>query len=123
VADVTRSCPGARLYAVSAWNFRGHPDSKQQRFEDPVIAFGYRKVGRAYGLNPEFVNHPTTIALGNCPAMVWIESAHGIESVPPATILRHAQLRLAAPARTTIVPTPNGAVLLISPADRLQPRR
>jgi hypothetical protein len=121
-AGVTRTCPGARLYAVSAWRFRGHPDSNMQRFEDPVIAFGYRKVGGAYGLDPEFVAHPTTITLGNCPAMVWIESAHGIEQAAPEAILRHAQLRLSAPAKTRIVPTPNGAVLLISPADRLQPR-
>jgi hypothetical protein len=107
---------------VSAWRFRGHPDSNQERFEDPVIAFGYRKVGAAYGLNPQFVTRPTTIMLGNCPAMVWTEAAHGIESVPPEAILRHAQLQLPAPAKARVVATPNGGVLLISPADRLQPR-
>jgi hypothetical protein len=121
-AKFVRACPGGRLYAVSPWRFRGHPDSKMERFEDPVIAFGYRKAGGTYGLDPLFVTGPTTIALGPCPATIWIEAAHGIESVPPATILRYAQLRLAAPARASVVATPNGGVLLISPADRLQPR-
>jgi hypothetical protein len=107
---------------VSPWRFRDRPDSKTAQFEGPVIDFGYRKVGSEFGLKPQFVTAPTTIALGRCPAMVWIESAHGIESAPPEAILRHAQLRLPAPAKARVVPTPNGAVLLISPADRLQPR-
>lgn len=121
-ADVTRGCPEARLYAVSPWRFRGSPDSNTERFEDPVIGFGYRKVGSAYGLKPEFVTGPTTVDLGSCPAIVWIESAHGIETAAPEKILRHGQLRLPASAITKVVATPNGAVLLISPADRLQPR-
>ena len=121
-AAVTGRCPDARLYAVSPWRFRDHPGSKAERFEDPVIDFGYRKVGQAYGLRPQFVTSPTTLELGDCPAIVWIEAAHGIAAVAPETILRHAELRLPAPARARVVPTPNGAVLLISPADRLQPR-
>jgi hypothetical protein len=35
--------------------------------------------------------------------------------VPPEAILRHAQLALPEPAQARVVPTPNGAVLLISP--------
>lgn len=119
---VTGACPEARLYAVSPWRLRDHPDSRTARFEEPVIDLGYREVGREFGLKPQLVTRPTTIELGRCPAIVWIEAAHGVESVPPEAILRHAQLRLAAPAKTRIVPTANGAVLLISPADRLQPR-
>ena len=120
-AAQSRDCPQARLYAVSAWRFRDHPDSRAARFEEPVIGLAYRTVGRAFGLNPQFVTGPTTIELGRCPAIVWIEAAHGIEQVPPESILRHAQLRLPAPAKARVVPTPNGAVLLISPTDRLQP--
>jgi hypothetical protein len=121
-ADVARTCREARLYAVSPWRFRGHPGSKTEQFEDPVIAFGYRKIGREYGLDPVFVTGPTIIAVGRCPTLVWIESAHGVESAPLATVLRHAQLRLPSAATAKVVATPNGAVLLISPADRLQPR-
>jgi hypothetical protein len=121
-ATVTRACPGARLYAVSPWRFRDQPDSNMARFEDPVIDFGYRKVGGEYGLRPEFVTGPTMLALGKCPMIVWIEAAHGIERASPETILRHARLRLPRPAKARVIATPNGAVLLISPADRLQPR-
>jgi hypothetical protein len=121
-AAVTRRCPDAQLYAVSPWRFRDHRGSKVERFEDPVIAFGYQKVGRAYGLNPQFVTGPTTIALGHCPAILWIEAAHGIETVAAESILSHAELQLPAAARVQVVPTPNGAVLLISPVDRLQAR-
>lgn len=121
-AEVRAACPGAPVYAVSPWQFRGHGDSKTQRFEDPVIAFGYGKAGRAYGLDPRFVSRPTPLALDRCPAVVWIEAAHGIDQVAPAKILRHARLTVAEPARTRIIPTPNGAVLLISRVDRLQPR-
>jgi len=121
-ADVTRACPEARLYAVSPWRFRDHPDSKTARFEQPVIDFGYRKVGSQFGLKPQFLTAPATIELGRCGAILWIEAAHGIESAPADAILHHAQLRLSAPARAKVVATPNGAVLLISPADRLQPR-
>jgi hypothetical protein len=92
------------------------------RFEGPVIDFGYRKVGGEYGLRPEFVTGPTMLALGRCPAIVWIEASHGIERASPETILRHARLRLPGPAKARVMATPNGAVLLISPADRLQPR-
>jgi hypothetical protein len=48
-----------------------------------------------------------------------VESAHGIESVPPEAILKHAQLSVPEPAKARVVPTPNGAVLLISPANRM----
>jgi hypothetical protein len=116
-ANVTRTCPEARLYAVSPWRFRDRPGSRMEQFEDPVIASAYRKVGKAFGLNPSFVTGPTTIHLGHCPAIIWVESAHGIESVPPEAVLRHAQLRLAEPAKARVVPTPNGAVLLISPVN------
>jgi hypothetical protein len=118
-AEVTRTCPQAPLYAVSPWRFRDQPGSRMEQFEDPVIASGYRRAGKAFGLNPSFVTGPTTIHLGGCPAIVWVESAHGIESVPPEAILRHAQLTLAEPGKTRVVPTPNGAVLLISPANPL----
>ena len=121
-AETARRCPGAALYAVSPWRFRDQPDSKMARFEGPVIGFAYRKVGRAFGLAPIFVRSPTTIVLGRCPAIVWIEAAHAIESAPLDAVLRHAQLRLPVAAKATVVATPNGAVLLISPADRLQPR-
>jgi hypothetical protein len=50
-----------------------------------------------------------------------MEAAHGIERAPVEAILRHAQLNLPAAARARVLPTPNGAVLLISPVDRLQP--
>jgi len=121
-AEVAKRCPDAPLYAVSSWRFRDQPDSKMARFEDPVIDFGYRKVGQEFGLRPKFVSGPTMLALGSCPAIVWIEAAHGIERASPETILRHARLRLSGPAKARVVPTPNGAVLLISPADRLEPR-
>ena len=121
-AEATRSCPGSRLYAVSAWRFSDHPGSNTERFEDPVIAYGYRKVGSEYGLKPQFVTGPTTIEFGRCPAIVWIEAAHGIEQVAPAKILHHAQLQLDKPAVARVIPTPNGAVLLISPKHRLQPQ-
>ena len=88
-----------------------------ERFEDPVIASGYRKVGKAFGLNPSFVTGPTTINLDRCPAIIWAESAHGIELAPPEAILRHAQLSLPERAKARIVATPNGAVVLISPAN------
>jgi hypothetical protein len=114
-AEVTRTCPEASLYAVSPWRFRDQPGSRMERFEDPVIASGYRKVGKSLGLNPSFVTGPTTIHLGRCPTIIWVESAHGIDSVPPEAILRHAQLALPEPAQARVVPTPNGAVLLISP--------
>ena len=121
-AAVTARCPSARLYAVSPWRFRDHRGSKAERFEDPVVEFGYRRVGQAYGLSPQFVSGQTTLSLGHCPAIVWIEAAHGIESVAPDSILSHAGLRLPARAIAKVIPTPNGAVLLISPVDRLQPR-
>ncbi|HUP67388.1 MAG TPA: hypothetical protein VM145_04150, partial [Sphingomicrobium sp.] len=120
-AGVTARCHDARLYAVSPWRFRDHRGSKTERFEDPVVDFGYRKIGRAYGLDPHFVTGPTTLALGRCPAIVWIEAAHGIETVPPQSILRHAELNLPEAARARLVPTPNGAVLLISPTTRVEP--
>jgi hypothetical protein len=118
---VTRSCPRARLYAISAWRFRDQPDSKTARFENPVIGFAYQQVGRRFGLAPQFVTGPTTVDFARCPAIIWIESAHGIEHVPVTTILRRAQLDVPGAARVRIVPTPNGGVLLISSADRLQP--
>jgi hypothetical protein len=118
-AEVTRACPQAELYAVSPWRFRDQPGSRMEQFEDPVIASGYRRVGKAFGLDPSFVTGPTAIQLGRCPAIIWVESAHGIESVPPEAILKHAQLSVPEPAKARVVPTPSGAVLLISPANRM----
>jgi hypothetical protein len=120
-AELTKACPQARLYAISPWRFRDHPDSRAARFEEPVIGFSYRKVGRAFGLTPEFVTHPTALVAEPCPAIVWMEAAHGIDRVAAEKILRHSLLRVAGAARVRVIPTPNGAVLLISPADRLQP--
>ena len=97
LAEVVAEPVGGRLH-VSPWRFRDHPGSKAERFEDPVIDFGYRKVGQAYGLRPQFVTSPTTLALGECPAIVWIEAAHGIAAVAPETILRHAQLSASRPS-------------------------
>jgi len=121
-AAAVRACPEARLYAVSAWRYRDRQDSKTARFEEPVIGFAYRKVGHAFGLSPRFVTSPTALEPGRCPAIVWIEAAHGIDEVPVRTILERGRLYAPADAVTRITPTPNGAVLLISPADRLQPR-
>ena len=121
-ARALETCPEAKLYAVSAWRFRDQPNSMAARLENPVFGFAYRDVGRRFGLNPKFVTGPTSLDLGPCPAIVWMEAAHGIEAVSPEAILGHAQLRLPSPARARVVPTANGAVLLISPVDRLQPR-
>jgi len=121
-AQAARTCEGAPIYTVSPWRFRDHPDSQTARFEQPVIALAYEKVGREFGLSPRFVASSTTLDLNGCSAIVWIEAAHGIEQVPAAVILRRAQLSLSQSARVRIEPTPNGAVLLISSADRLQPR-
>jgi hypothetical protein len=121
-AQATRACPGSPLYGVSPWRFRDQPDSKAERFEQPVVALAYREVSREFGLHPQFVGGPTAIQPGRCPAILWIEAAHNIERVPLDVILRRAQLRLPSRAQARVLPTPNGAVLLISPEDRLQPR-
>ena len=118
-----KRAPGSRLYAVSAWRFRDHPDSRSAQFENPVVAFAYASVGRRFGLQPQFVTGPTSVDLGRCPAIVWIEAAHGLAAFPPDVILRHAQLNLPRPARVQVEPTPNGAVLLLFAADRLQRRQ
>jgi hypothetical protein len=121
-AQAVKACPQSRLYAISPWRFRDQPDSKAARFEEPVVALAYREVGSDFGLHPRFVETATAIQPGRCPAILWIEAAHGIEQVPLEVVLRRAQLRLPVPAKARVLPTPNGAVLLISPADRLQPR-
>lgn len=123
VASAVRTCPRAQVYAVSPWRFRDHPDSATARFERPVIALAYERVGHRFGLSPRFVGSPATLNLTGCPAIVWIEAAHGLDQVPAATILRRAQLSLTGDARVHVERTPNGAVLLISSADRLQPPR
>jgi len=112
-AAEVRACPQTSVYAVSPWRFRDRPGSKMERFEDPVIASGYDKVGKSLGFAPTFVAAPTTIRPGHCPTVVWLEAAHGIEAVPPQVILEHALLRLGAPAKARVVTTPNGAVLLL----------
>jgi len=122
-AQATKACPEARVYAVSPWRFRDGADSNTAHFEEPVVAFAYREVGRGRGITPLMVAGPTTVHFSRCPAVVWIEAAHGIDQVPAAVILRRAQLELSGPATTQLLPTPNGAVLLISRADRLQPAR
>jgi hypothetical protein len=119
--SITRSCAQSQLYAISAWRFRDQPDSKTARFENSVVGFAYQQVGARFGLEPHFVTGPTTVKFDGCPAIVWIESAHRIEHVPVDVILRRAQLAFPTAARVRIVPTPNGGVLLISSADRLQP--
>jgi hypothetical protein len=121
-AKVTEACPSARLYAVSPWRFRDAPESHTARFENPVIGFAYQQIGGRYGLKPDYVTGPTALVFDSCPAIVWMEAAHGIDRVPPNVILRHAQLILPGRARARVIPTPNGGVLLISSADRLQPR-
>jgi hypothetical protein len=121
-AGVAKACPGGALYAVSPWRFRDHPESHTARFEEPVIRLAYDRVGRSAGLAPQLVTNPKIVESARCPAIVWIESAHGIDRVPVSVILRRAQLRVPPGATTKVVATPNGAVLLISPADRLHPR-
>jgi hypothetical protein len=49
-----------------------------------------------------------------------MESAHGVERASAEAVLRRAQLQAPANAAARFIPTPNGALLLISPADRLQ---
>lgn len=123
VRRAVANCSESRVYAVSAWRFRDHPDSRSAQFENPVAAFAYAKVGDRFGLKPQFVTGPTSVDFGRCPAIVWIEAAHGVAAFPPDVILRHAQLKLPRPARVQVVPTPNGAVLLLFAADRLQRRQ
>lgn len=117
------NCAGARVYAVSAWRFRDRPESRTAKFENPVIGFAYAQVGHRFGLDPQFVRRRATVDFDRCPAIVWIEAGHGIEAYPASIILRHAQLTLPRTAHVRVVPTPNGAVLLLSPADRLQRRQ
>lgn len=116
---ITSGCPQARTYGIPAWRFRDRPDSKTARFESPVMEFAYSKVGRSYGIRPQIVSAPTRIALGGCPLIVWMDTAKGIDRVPAAVVLRHAQLEVAGPFAGRFEPTENGAVLLITQPDRL----
>jgi hypothetical protein len=119
-AAIKRECPDSPLYAVPAGRFGNDPDSPLARFETPVMGLAYASVGQKFGVRPQFVTSPTPIRESRCPAIVWMEAAHGVEHAPVATVLRRAQLEAPANASTRFIPTPNGALLLISPADRLQ---
>lgn len=119
-ASVQRSCPGTVVYAVSSWRFRDHPDSRTAAFEKPVEQLAYARVGARFAVHPKFVSGPTGIAPGGCPVVLWMEAAHGVDRLAPAVVLRRAQIELGAAAKARSIPTPNGALLLISRADRLQ---
>lgn len=119
-AAIKRQCPDSPLYAIPAGRFGTDPDSRLSHFETPVMGLAYAKVGGKFGLQPQLVTAPTQIRLGSCPAIVWMESAHGIERFSPQAVLNRAQLEVRANASARFVPTPNGALLLISSADRLQ---
>src|SRR5439155_12224847 len=99
-----------------------NPDSPLAHFELPVFGLAYVSVGQEFGLQPYYVTAPTPIRESRCPVIVWMEAAHGIERAPPAVVLRRAQLQPPAAASVRFVPTPNGALLLISSTDRLQRR-
>jgi hypothetical protein len=115
-----QECPDASLYAVPAGRFGNDPDSALARFETPVVGVAYATVGRKFGLEPRLVTSPTEIRQNRCPAIVWMEAAHGVDQATPQTVLRRAQLQPPAGASFRFIPTPNGALLLISSADRLQ---
>jgi hypothetical protein len=121
-AAITRQCPEAQLYAVPASRFRDNPDSPLAHFELPVFGLGYASVGREFGLQPQYVTAPALIRESRCPAILWMEAAHGVEHASPEAVLRRAQLQAPAGVSARFVPTPNGALLLISSADRLQRR-
>ena len=116
---ITRGCPQARTYAVPAWRFRDRPDSKTARFESPVMGFAYSEVGSHYGLRPQIVSAPMRLALGRCPLIIWMDTAKGIDRVPIAVVLKHAQLEVSGPYVGRFEPTENGAMLLITRLDRL----
>jgi hypothetical protein len=119
-AAIVHDCPETAVYAIPAGRFSNDPDGALSRFETPVINLAYTRVGQKLGLSPQTVTSPTRIRASRCPAIVWMESAHGIERVPPAAVLRRARLEPPADSKTRFIPTPNGALLLISSADRLQ---
>lgn len=116
---ITRSCTQAHTYAIPAWRFRDQPKSKTARFESPVMGFAYSQVGSRYGLHPQIVSAPTRIALNGCPSIIWMDTARGIDRVPVAIVLKHAQLEVAGSFVGHFKPTENGAVLLITQPDRL----
>lgn len=118
-ASVAHQCPHSPLYAIPAWRFRDQPNSRTARFETPVMGFGYIAVGHRFGLAPQIVTEPTKVHLGDCPAIIWMEAGHGIDKIPVALVLKHAQLEIDEPFTARFEPTQNGAVLLISRSNRL----
>jgi hypothetical protein len=121
-AAVLRACPSSRLYAIPAGRFGGDPDSALSRFETPVMGLAYQTVAQKFGLHPQLVTAPTRLIPDQCPAIIWMEVAHGIEHSPLPVVLRRAQVEPPPGASARFIPTPNGALLLISSADRLQRR-
>jgi hypothetical protein len=121
-AAIKRECPDSPVYAIPAGRFGNDPDSPLARFETPVMGLAYASVGQKFGLRPQFVTSPTPMRESRCPAIVWMEAAHGIEHAAPDAVLRRAQLEAPENASARFIPTPNGALLLISSADRLQRR-
>ena len=120
-AKAASECPHSLIYAIPAWRFRDQPNSRTARFETPVMGFGYKAVGRRFGLEPQIVTEPTRIHLGDCPAIIWMEAGHGIEQVPVQVVLERAQLQVDKSFNARFEPTQNGAVLLISRSNRLGP--
>ena len=113
-AAITRACPDAPLYAVNPWRVRDHPDSRTARFEAPATALAYASVARSFGLEPQFVSGPTAVRPSRCPAIIWFEAAHGVERASVADVLRRSQLVVPPATQGRFIPTPNGALLLLS---------
>ena len=117
-ANIRKACPDAPVYAVSGWRVRDHPDSSAAQFEEPVMALAYATVAHRYGFTPRFVTGPTAVRSGACPAIIWFETAHGIEGSRVAAVLERARLTVPPGTTARFVPFGNGALLLLGAPNR-----
>ena len=112
-SEVTK-CPGARVYAASAWLFTAGRGTRAAAFEDPVMRFAYQRFAPRGGFPLTYLDgiHASTIGYSVCPTILWVDHAPGIAQNSVDDVLKVVKLNRVPGLVVRRADSPDASVLM-----------